>query len=233
MTYIVMEIKTSYAVILDEDGKFYYAANMNYQVGEKIENPFILNVDEKIEKHTLISYIYKLLPATLVLCLIFGFNIYNSSVLASFILKINPEVKITIDHKNHVKNIIANNNDGFYLIQNYDYNQKNYKIVTEELINRAMELGYLNENGTVSIKMMTSGMEELGNELNLALDHSLKNDYNIEIHIYTYEDELEDLDELDDEINNIEYEKADENEIDEDQVENEIEDNVDDINKDD
>ena len=42
MKYIVMEVKRSYAVLLDEDGRFVTAANLRYEVGQIVENPVLM-----------------------------------------------------------------------------------------------------------------------------------------------------------------------------------------------
>lgn len=42
MKYIVMECHFSYAVLLDENGKFLKAANRNYQVGQTVTDPVLV-----------------------------------------------------------------------------------------------------------------------------------------------------------------------------------------------
>ena len=42
MKYIVMECHYSYAVLLDEKGKFVKAANLGYKVGEVVEDPVLI-----------------------------------------------------------------------------------------------------------------------------------------------------------------------------------------------
>ena len=38
MKYLVMETHPAYAVLLDEEGRFLKAANLNYQVGDTVQN---------------------------------------------------------------------------------------------------------------------------------------------------------------------------------------------------
>lgn len=42
MKYIVMETFTSYAVLLDEEGRFVKAANLNYEVGQTVKKPVLM-----------------------------------------------------------------------------------------------------------------------------------------------------------------------------------------------
>ena len=52
MNYLVMETKRSYAVLLDQEGRFLKAANLHYQVGQTVTDPVLLR--EKSEKGRLI-----------------------------------------------------------------------------------------------------------------------------------------------------------------------------------
>lgn len=57
MKYIVMEVKRSYAVLLDEDGRFVTAANLRYEVGQIVENPVLMidSGDNQKKKKRLIT----------------------------------------------------------------------------------------------------------------------------------------------------------------------------------
>ena len=41
-TYLVMEIHSAYAVLLDNEGRFVKAANMGYESGDVVRNPVLL-----------------------------------------------------------------------------------------------------------------------------------------------------------------------------------------------
>ena len=47
MKYIVMECHMSYAVLLDEEGRFRKAANLHYETGETVTNPVLMQEDER------------------------------------------------------------------------------------------------------------------------------------------------------------------------------------------
>ena len=42
MKYMVMECHTGYAVLLDEEGRFWKAADLHYEVGQTVENPLLM-----------------------------------------------------------------------------------------------------------------------------------------------------------------------------------------------
>lgn len=47
MKYLVMECGLSYAVVLDEQGRFLKAANLNYCVGQELEQVVLLKSRRK------------------------------------------------------------------------------------------------------------------------------------------------------------------------------------------
>ena len=42
MSYLVMECRRSYAVLLDQEGRFVKAANLRYEVGQTVFDPVLL-----------------------------------------------------------------------------------------------------------------------------------------------------------------------------------------------
>lgn len=48
MKYLVLECSNSYAVLLDEDGRFVKSANLGYEVGDTVRQPILMQ-DEPIE----------------------------------------------------------------------------------------------------------------------------------------------------------------------------------------
>ena len=46
MSYLVMECHPGYAVVLDEQGRFFKTANLNYEVGQRVEQIIPMRRDE-------------------------------------------------------------------------------------------------------------------------------------------------------------------------------------------
>ena len=46
MIYLVLEVYPSIAIIVDEEGRFFKAANLGYEVGEKIVDPVIMRLSK-------------------------------------------------------------------------------------------------------------------------------------------------------------------------------------------
>ena len=46
MKYLIMECHMAYAVVLDEDGRFLKAANMDYEVGQTVDTLSLIHISE-------------------------------------------------------------------------------------------------------------------------------------------------------------------------------------------
>lgn len=79
---------------------------------------------------------------------------------ASIYVTINPHVCITLNQLGGVTNVLATNTDGAALLDGYSYRNKNRLQVTEELIARAQEMGYLTDAGQVTISIAADNPEQ-------------------------------------------------------------------------
>lgn len=153
MKYMVMECHLSYAIVLAEDGRFLKVANLHYQVGEIVYD--VVEMNMPTPKHHMPhipkwGYALSALACCLVLALT-SFLWPTSSPYASVYLSINPEVRIDVDSQDQVVDLEGVNEDGIALLENYTYQDKNLDLVMDELVDRAIEMGYLTEGGTVSL----------------------------------------------------------------------------------
>ena len=100
MSYLVMETKRSYAVLLDQEGRFLKAANLHYQVGQTVTDPVLLR--EKSEKGRLIPCSPgRAALAAVAACLVFAviLPLYQqaTSVYSSIYMTINPQVRMELN----------------------------------------------------------------------------------------------------------------------------------------
>lgn len=156
MNYLVMEVHPAYAVVLDEEGRFLKAANLRYQVGDRVEN--IVELRRPQEKRpALWKPLSGLAGLAACLCLVFfGYYQPNFTPYGALRIQINPDVELTLSRTDRVLELEGLNDDGRVLIEGYDYNGKDRKDVTEELVERAIDLGYLSGGETVSITITSS-----------------------------------------------------------------------------
>ena len=72
---------------------------------------------------------------------------------SSIYLTINPEVQMNLNRQGEVLELIGTNEDGKILLEGYEGKGKDKVTVTDELIDRAIEMGFLSEGGQVSFSI--------------------------------------------------------------------------------
>ena len=168
MQYLVMECYESYAVLLDEKGRFHKAANLHYQIGDRVTDPFLMKTQEE-SKAPRRRVIGTLIAAAACFILIFG-GIYAEFLapFTSIYIRINPAVCISLSHHGDVVAVKGVNEDGITLLEGYDFHGKDRLTVTDELIERAIGMGYLSSGGEISVSIDTpdkAQFKEYGLEL--------------------------------------------------------------------
>lgn len=152
--YLVMECHPGYAVVLDEDGRFLKVANFNYEIGQSVTDIVEMRTPQPVtqEKKKSGRWLYSLAAVAACLLLIF------SSVLhilqaphASVYISINPKVRIDVNRRDIVVGLDGINEDGEELIAGYDYKKKELGLVMDELVDRAITMGYLHEGSRISL----------------------------------------------------------------------------------
>lgn len=151
MNYLVMECHPSYAIVLDEEGRFLAVANLQYEVGQRVSH--VVEISTEKEKPKKKNRFLPLLSmaAALVLIVTMFFKQSQPVLAGSIYLSINPDVRIDVDREDRVISVQGENADGKKLIEAYDPGHKESGIVIDELIDRSMEQGYLEESGNVAI----------------------------------------------------------------------------------
>lgn len=151
--YIVMECHLSYAVVLDEDGRFLKVANRNYKVGQTVTNVVEMQIPQSVPKEKKSrKWLYPL--AAMAACVIIVVTLVfqmGQMTYASIYMSINPEVRIDVNRKDIVVGLNGININGNDLIKGYDYKRKNLDLVMDELIDLAIEKGYLYEGCKISL----------------------------------------------------------------------------------
>ena len=153
MKYIVMECHLSYAVVLDENGRFLKVANRHYEVGQTVTDIIEMQVPQSVpQKKKTNKWMYSLaaMAACLMLVVTSVFQI-GQMTYASVYMTINPEVRIDVNRNDVVVGLDGINPDGDDLITGYDYRKKDLDLVMDELVDRAIDMGYLHEGGQISL----------------------------------------------------------------------------------
>ena len=156
MKYLVMETHPAYAVVLDEDGRFLKAANLRYQVGDTVQDIVELRTPQKkvVPAWRPLS---GLAAAAACLCLVFfGWYQPNYTAYGTLRIQINPDVEMTVSRTDRVLDLEGLNDDGEDLIEGYSYRGKDRETAANELVERAIDMGYLSGGETVSITVSSA-----------------------------------------------------------------------------
>ena len=156
MNYLVMEVHPAYAVVLDEEGRFLKAANLRYQVGDTVRD--IVELRRPKEKRpALWKPLSGVAGLAACLCIVFfGYYQPNFVPYGALRIQINPDVELTLSRTDRVLELEGLNEDGQSLIAGYEYSGKDREDVTGELVERAIDLGYLSGGETVSITVTSA-----------------------------------------------------------------------------
>lgn len=155
MKYIVMECHPGYAIVLDEEGRFLRVANIRYEVGQTVTDVVEMQVPQSLPidiSHKRKRWMYSLATAAAAFILMFSSLLgLSRSTYASIYMSINPEVRIDVNRYDKVLALEGINSDGKKLLQGYDYEKKKLNPLMEELVERAIEMGYLHEGGQITL----------------------------------------------------------------------------------
>ena len=156
MNYLVMETHPAYAVVLDEEGRFLKAANLHYQVGDTVQEIVELQTPQK-KPVSFWKPLSGLVGLAACFCLVFfGYYQPNFTPYGALRIQINPDVELTLSRTDRVLELKGLNADGEDLIAGYHFGGKDREDVTEELVDRAIAMGYLSGGETVSITVTSA-----------------------------------------------------------------------------
>ena len=193
MKYMVMECHTGYAVLLDEEGRFWKAADLHYEVGQTVENPVLMKQPQPSGRRRITRLVSSTVAAAAAcLFLFFGFGYYQNylRIYSSIYLSINPEVQMDLNRYGNVVRLTGTNEDGAKLLEGYSGRGKDKLTVADELIDRAIEMGFLSEGGQVSFFIDSPEdalFQEYGTELRAEINEHLDGRITITIEIVNYQ----------------------------------------------
>lgn len=214
MKYLVMETYDSFAIVVDEEGRFLTVANLHYTVGQKVDDVFAMlpYEEEPIVQKSRFKIISRIstIAAAFILVFVAAMFYHANMVIGSLYISINPEVRLDIKRNDIVKNIVGVNDDGIALIKDYEFKGKKVGTVVKEIVQLSKEKGYLKKNRDIDIKVEGSKewKDRIINEQRDNLEEILKKDLKtkrieikkdkFEVHIEIDDDDNDDDDDDDD-----------------------------------
>ena len=194
MKYMVMECHLSYAVVLGEDGCFRKVANMRYEPGQMVTEIFEMEMPENTgagKKKPRWAYYSAAAAACLMIAATAMFQAGNRTF-GSIYMTINPNIRIDVNKKDLVVGLEGLNQDGEDLIRGYEYKREELDEVMDDLVDRAIDEGYLYEGGTISLTLDAKDDEwvvDHSRSLGRHLDDYLEDKISVTIEITGQEDQ--------------------------------------------
>lgn len=189
MSYLIMECAASYAIALDEEGRFLKVPNLGYEVGQRVDDvvifetgPFgeaeVLPFESQAARRTRGRRLAIVAAAAcLVMAVISGVAIWRLPV-GTIYITINPEVSMEVNRLDRVVALEGENADGAALIDGFGYYGRTVDEVSDGLADRAEERGYLKDGGTIELSVesddegwKTATEDRLIVELEVHLEH--------------------------------------------------------------
>lgn len=195
MKYLVMECGLSYAIVLDEQGHFLKAANLNYQVGQELDQVVLLRPRRKARS---LRRAFSLTAAAACICLlsmlVFQYVIFPVGTVR---MTINPDVAMKVNRLHYVVGLEGLNQDGEELVQGVSYSWKRVEEVSDMLADRAVDMGYLSQGDEIrlSVESGDTGWKTTAEEMVLA---ELEIHFENEITIVLWDEDSEDDEDHDD-----------------------------------
>lgn len=227
MKYLIMEVQLSYAVGLDEEGRFVKMPNMGYEVGQTVEDavvfddPLDLETDARVvdgalpssvDEHTSLladapasaslrrragralhrRFAIFAAAASMFVFAVMGYAVWRTPV-GTVRMRINPAMSMSVNRFDRVVDLRGDNADGDNLIDGYGYYGKNVQDVSQGLVERAREQGYLKPGGLVRIGADSDNAawaDAIARDLLAALTDAFDGDADIELDEFV-DDELD------------------------------------------
>ena len=179
MEYLVMECGLSYAVVLDSEGRFLKVPNLGYKVGQTL-NSVVLQ-DAPPQSRPLRKHLARWAAMAACLCImVIGSWSFWQSPVGTVRIQINPDVQMSVNRFDRVVGLEGLNEDGEDLIEGYRAYGKGMQAVSDELADRAVELGYLSDGGQITLTVesdraswKTAAEELLLFELDVHFEHRI------------------------------------------------------------
>ena len=194
MEYLVMECHDSYAVVLDSRGQFLKVANLRYEVGQELAS--VVPMEEPRRNVIRWKPVLSMAACLCIVCV----SLWQMVLLTmgTVLIQINPQVRLNVNRMERVISAEAVNADGAKVLFDYHPFGKTVEQVTEELTDRAAQMGYLTDGGEVHLTVDSKDTDwkaETERRLEAVIVHDAKN---ITIII-----ECEDLEDLADELEDL------------------------------
>lgn len=142
MEYLVLECHPAYVVLLDEQGRFKKAANLHYEVGQRVTEVVLMEeVPQTVPKAKATGLIVRRAVGTFAACLclfLLGVGLFFRTAHATVELHLGPAASLEVDRNGQVVSLTPLNTEGASLLQEYDGAGRDAQTVCRELMEMAV-----------------------------------------------------------------------------------------------
>ena len=157
MSYLVMESRIGYAIVLDESGRFKKVVNKGYDIGQFVDEIICFEEADNNRDRRRWTYQITSLAAAACLCLVLAGAYRDYMTLFGTVrIQINPDIMLSVNENDYVIGMEGMNKDGEVLLEDYKYRFKKVETVSNELADKAIEEGCLGEGGIITIEVESS-----------------------------------------------------------------------------
>lgn len=150
MEYLVMECNPSYAIVLDSEGRFLKVPNLCYEVGQTLDHVVLMDAPSRHRPLRKDLTRWAAMAACLCIMVIGSWRFWQSPI-GTVRMQINPDVQMSVNRFDRVIDLEGLNTDGEDLVRGYRVYGKSIQTASDELADRAMDLGYLSDGGRITL----------------------------------------------------------------------------------
>lgn len=172
MKYLVMECHEAYAILMDEESRFFHAANLHYTVGQTVTSPILMQsetaAEEEPEVRGASARIRRIVmrvsaaAACLLLAVGAGYFHYAQHYKPESVIVLNTDadIKMYLNKEGKVVKLKSDNEAGDALLESYDGLRKSKVTVAHELLAKQIANGSISDGDTVDLYISAHTSDE-------------------------------------------------------------------------
>lgn len=184
MKYIVMQCCKGYAVLMDEESKFVFAANKGYEVGQTVINPIIMTEEKHNRNINAVIKVLSAAAACVALVTGIGYSYYTQNLKTYSVVTITSDsaISMELNKTGKVIRLTSDTDYGKEIIEKTDIKGMDKLTAANEILQTEISDGHISNGDTVDVYVSgsdTAKTESLRTELEIELP---KLDLKVNIH---------------------------------------------------
>ncbi len=185
MKYTVMQCCKGYAVLMDEDSRFVFAANKNYEVGQLVTNPFIMSNDRNCERN--IPAVIKVISTAaacvaLISGLGYGYYARNLKTYSVVTISSDSNISMELNKSGKVIRLESDTDNGKAIIEKTSVKGLDKITATNEILQAEISHGYISDGDVIDVYVSGSSDAENSSLLNSIENELPEMDVKVNIH---------------------------------------------------